>query len=205
VLPSLNNNGGAQMKIKSARIGLAMAQIVSAVVLAACASATAVPVSYDSSVSGFRIYDVKPILVVNGQNSSIELIPNYNKAYAVQFSAFLAKQDFTLDVERGMLKKLDSKQDSTAAIVLLQDLLKQVAPALTGKAMSGTVEGGTENRFQVFEFVFADDGNLVELRPLIAPRDLLNVRTTRLAGGTTVTRVVPQAGSSGTIPALGDK
>lgn len=191
------------MKIGSTRVAQVAVQILAAFALAACASATAVPVSYDSSVQGFRIYDVKPILIVNGQNTSIELIPNYNKAYAVQFSAFLAKQDFTLDVERGMLKKLDSKQDSTAAIVLLQDLLKQVAPALTGVAMSGKVEGGTENRFQVFEFVFADDGNLVGLRPLVAPRDLLNVRTTKLTGGTTTTKVAPQAGSSGTIPVPG--
>lgn len=40
--------------------------------------------------------------------------------------------------------------------------------------------GGIENRFKVFDFVFDDDGNLVQLRPLIlGPGELLAVKTAR--------------------------
>jgi hypothetical protein len=172
--------------------------------LGACASATAVPVDYNSSVPGFRVYDVKPILIVNGQAVSIELIPNYNKAYAMQFTAFLAKNDFTVEMERGFIRKLDGKLDSTKFIDVLTELAKQI-PALTGKAMSGTAEGGVQDRFQVYEFIFGDDGSLVGLRPLMNQRDLLHVRTTRLQGATTPAPVLPQPspGGSGNGPTPG--
>jgi hypothetical protein len=159
--------------------------------LGACARSTAIPVDYNSSVPGFRVYDVKPILIVNGQQTSIELIPNYNKAYAMQFTAFLAKNEFVVDVERGFIKKLQGTLDSTKFIELLQDVVKQL-PALTGKAMSGSAEGGVQDRFQVYEFVFADDGTLVGLKPLIDQRDLLRVRTSRPPSVSLSSQVVPQ-------------
>jgi len=167
--------------------------------LGACASVTAVPVDYNSSVPGVRVYDVKPILIVNGQQVAIELIPNYNKAYAMQFTAFLAKNEFTVDMERGFIRKLDGHLDSTKFIDLLQDIVKQI-PALTGKAMSGSAEGGVQDRFQVYEFIFGDDGTLVGLKPLIKQRDLLRVRTARFSGGTTLAPVVPQGGNEPPTP-----
>src|SRR5262245_18123363 len=158
--------------------------------LAACATATAIPVDYNSTVPGFRVYDVKPILIVNVQSVTGELIPNYNKAYAMQFTAFLAKNDFTVEIEKGFIKKLDGKLDSTKFIELLQDVVKNFPQV--AKAMSGTTDGGVQDRFQVYEFVFGDDGSLVGLRPLIDRRDLLNVRTTRLQISNTPAPVVPQ-------------
>src|SRR6266849_5128356 len=142
------------------------ASIAACLCLAACAYATAVPVDYNSNKDGFRVYDVKPILIVNGAAISIELIPNYNKAYAVQFGAFLAKQDFTLDIQKGFITKLDSKQDATAIIPFIVDLVKNIAPGLP-KAMSGEAPGGIQDRFQVYEFVFDDNGSLIALRPLV--------------------------------------
>jgi len=163
--------------------------------LAACATATAIPVDYNSTVPGFRVYDVKPILIVNGQSVTVELIPNYNKAYAMQFTAFLAKNDFTVEIEKGFIKKLDGKLDSTKFIELLQDVVKNFPQV--AKAMSGTTDGGVQDRFQVYEFVFGDDGSLVGLRPLIDRRDLLNVRTTRLQISNTPAPVVPQPSPGG--------
>ena len=174
--------------------------------LAACAYATAVPVDYNSNKDGFRVYDVKPILIVNGQNISIELIPNYNKAYAVQFGAFLAKQDFTLDIQKGFITKLDSKQDSTAIIPLLQDIVKGLPLGGVPKAMSGEVQGGIQDRFQVSEFVFSDDGSLVGLKPLIDQSDLLRVKTQTLsfgAGPSQQTQVAPQTTPAGPRPSPG--
>ena len=174
--------------------------------LAACAYATAVPVDYNSNKDGFRVYDVKPILIVNGQNISIELIPNYNKAYAVQFGAFLAKQDFTLDIQKGFITKLDSKQDSTAIIPLLQDIVKGLPLGGVPKAMSGEVQGGIQDRFQVYEFVFSDDGSLVGLKPLIDQSDLLRVKTQTLsfgAGPSQQTQVAPQTTPAGPRPSPG--
>jgi|ERR1051326_5707793 hypothetical protein len=149
--------------------------------LGACAYATAIPVDYNSKKDGFRVYDMKPILIVNGQQIAVELIPNYNKAYAVQFGAFLAKQDFSMEIEKGFIKKLDSKQDSTAIIPLLQEIAKNALPGV-GKAMAGETKGGIANHFQVYEFVFSDSGSLIGLRPLLPGETgaLLRVPTTSL-------------------------
>jgi hypothetical protein len=171
-----------------------------AVVLSACAYSTAIPVHYSNTTTpGFRVYDLKPILIVNGQQITVDFIPNFNKAYAMQFGAFIAKNDFTVEMSKGYITKLDGKLDSTAIVPLLQELVKTLGPALTGKGMSGGAEGGVQDRFQVYEFVFDDDGNLVGLRPLINPRELLHVRTSRLTGGSNPTVVQqPSTGGGGT-------
>jgi len=176
--------------------------------LAACAYATAVPVDYNSNKDGFRVYDVKPILIVNGQQITVELVPNYNKAYAVQFGAFLAKQDFTLDIQKGFITKIDSKQDSTAIIPLLQDIVKSL-PLSGGKVMSGEVQGGVQDRFQVYDFVFSDDGSLIALRPLLDQSELLRVKTqstqglTFGAGQPQTNQVAPQTTPAGPKPSPG--
>src|SRR6266851_1161398 len=82
--------------------------------LGACAYATAVPVDYNSNKDGFRVYDVKPILIVTNAAITVQLIPNYNKAYAVQFGAFLARQEFGFEANMGFITKLTSVQDATA-------------------------------------------------------------------------------------------
>jgi hypothetical protein len=163
--------------------------------LGACAYATAIPVDYNSKKDGFRVYDLKPILVVNGEQISVEMIPNYNKAYAVQFGAFLAKQDLKLTLDRGAITSLDGTSDATAAVQLLQDIVKGVLPAATGKAMSGPIKGGLKDNFQVYEFVFADNGSLIGLRPLLDPLDkgrLIPIPTTSTAA--------PPAGGGGSAP-----
>ncbi len=169
-----------------------------ALVLSACAYSTAIPVDFSNTTTpGFRVYDIKQILIVNGQTITVDLIPNYNKAYAMQFGAFIAKNDYTVEMSRGYITKLDGKLDSTAIVPLLQDLVKTFGPALTGKGMSGGAEGGVQDRFQVYDFVFDDDGNLVGLRPLIDPRELVRVKTTRLTGASNATVVPQQTPSSG--------
>jgi hypothetical protein len=140
--------------------------IAAGLLLGACAYATAIPVDYNSNKDGFRVYDMKPILIVNNNLFSVEFIPNYNKAYAVQFGAFLAKQKLILKIEKGFITNIDSDQDATAVVALIQDLVKTQLPQ--GGGMSGvTQEGGIKDRFQVYDFVFDDFGNLIALRPLI--------------------------------------
>jgi hypothetical protein len=146
-----------------------------------CAYVTAVPAPPGSKVSGIRIYDVKPILIVNGQAADIRLVPNYNRAYALQFGAFLAKNDFQAKFDQGFVSEVHANMDSTEFIKFLSDLLKTIEPA---NALSGPADkqpnGGLENRFQVYDIVFDDDGNLHSLRPLIKKHELLDVETTKV-------------------------
>lgn len=171
--------------------------VVLAAGLAGCAYVTAVPVKPGSKVSGIRIYDVKPILVVNGAEAQIHIVPNYNRAYALQFGAFLAKNNFQAKMTNGVLSEVHADMDSTEFIKFLTELLKTV----DGQALSGegqrTANGGVQDRFQVFDFVFDQDGNLVSLRPLISQPDLLHVKTATLVRNVVEAPVVagqPEAG-----------
>ena len=140
--------------------------------LSNCAYVTAVPAPPGSNVEGIRIYDVKPILIVTETSTTVNLVPNYNRAYALKFGAFLAKSNTEFDWEGGFIKKITADQDSTAFVDLLKEAVKQFGPALTGAAHATHEGGGATSRFGVYDFVFDDEGNLTGLRPLLQERDL---------------------------------
>lgn len=152
-----------------------------AALLGGCAYVTAVPAPPGSSVSGIRIYDVKPLLIVNGENVTIELVPNYNRAYALQFGAFLAKNNFEASIANGQITNVKADMDSTEFIKVLTALIEKLPGP--GQGFSGpgakTPSGGIQDRFQIYEILFDNSGNLSELRPLVSQADLLHVKTTR--------------------------
>jgi hypothetical protein len=141
-------------------------------VLSNCAYVTAVPAPPGSNVEGIRIYDVKPILIVTETSTTVNLVPNYNRAYALKFGAFLAKNTTEFDWEGGFIKKINTDLDSTAFVDLLKEAVKDLAPALTGTAHATHEAGAATSRFGVYDFVFDDEGNLTGLRPLLRERDL---------------------------------
>ncbi len=129
-------------------------------VLGGCAYTVVYPIDANNrTAQGIRYYEVKPLLVVTKETADIKFVPNPDKAYAVQFGAFLAKNDFSIDLEGGMLKKLGSNQDTSAGVA---DLLKQAATkflpitALESKGAEAPVVA-------IYEFVFRD-GELVRLK-----------------------------------------
>lgn len=172
-----------------------VAALGAATIGAGCAYVTAVPVTPGSKVSGIRIYDVKPILIITGNTAKIEIIPNYNRAYALQFGAFLAKNHFQAAITNGIPTNLNANMDSTDFLKFLGELVKNFAPAMTASgAGAPTSAGGIQDRFQVFDIVFDDKGNLVGLRPLVIQSDLLKVKTSRVPIVLTPNPiVVPQA------------
>jgi hypothetical protein len=134
-----------------------------ALLLTGCAITTAIPVDpNDRFTWGFRVYDSKPLLLITKGAYKIVFIPNYSKAYAVRFDAFLAKNKSKVQVDNGVITgTIDVDVDSTAAIALLQDLAKQFAPP--GKPT--TVEDTTD-LVAIYDFVFDDNGHLQGLRKL---------------------------------------
>ncbi|HEY8334250.1 MAG TPA: hypothetical protein VIQ05_10710 [Tardiphaga sp.] len=148
--------------------------------LGGCAYVTAVPAPPDSNVQGIRFYEVKPILIVNDQEVKVEMIPNYNRAYALQFGAFLARHRMDIAFERGFVKAMVSDQDSTAVIELAKAIVNKLPDGL-GFSGPGT-ESGASGRFGVYEFVFSDNGDLLYLRPLIHRNDLISLPHVPSAG-----------------------
>lgn len=144
--------------------------------VAGCANVTAVPVKPGSPVAGIRIYDVKPLLVVSGDNVSLLMVPNYNRAYALKFSTFLAKHDFEATFQNGFLTNVISHQDTTAVALALVQLITEVAKSgpMKGKTFAETA-GGSGNRFGVYDIVFDRDGNIIGLQPLVSDRTLMKM------------------------------
>jgi hypothetical protein len=135
--------------------------------VASCAYTDVVPVHpEDKSTWGVRVYDVKPLLLVTPAETKIIFVPNYDRAYAVRFGAFLAKNDFKIMVENGALKQLDSNLDSTGIIELLKTVAEKALPALL-KTTGG--EAQSPPPVALFEFIFDGQGNIAEVRRLALP------------------------------------
>lgn len=166
----------------------------------ACAYVTAVPAPPGAPVEGVRIYDVKPLLVVTGNQVTVLLVPNYNRAYALRFGSFLAKHDFTVEMQNGMISKIASNQDTTTVAIAIVNMITKavetgnsIADAFSKKS-DASVPGG---RLQVFDIVFDDVGNIVSLRPLVADRQLLRTPATAAGGATMIPPALPNAGAGG--------
>jgi hypothetical protein len=156
-----------------------------------CAYVTAQPVKPGDRINGIRIYDVKPLLVVSGDNVTIQMVPNYNRAYALRFGAFLAKNHFQAAISNGLLTTVNANMDSTGIIELLKVLAEKIPEGFSGQAAPAT-PGGIKDRFQVYDIVFDDDGNLVGLRPLLTDPHLLRVKTASAQGFGGGGQAVPQ-------------
>ena len=171
-----------------------------------CAYVTAQPVRPGDRINGIRIYDVKPLLVVTGDSVSIQTVPNYNRAYALRFGAFLAKNDVDASISNGLLTKVTANMDSTEFIKVLTALIEKLPAPGTGFSGPAAPEtpGGIKDRFQVYDIVFDHDGNLVGLKPLLIEPHLLHVKTANAAqgfgGGGPAPVVVPQPGGGGGVP-----
>lgn len=160
---------------------------------AGCAYVTAQPVRPGDKINGIRVYDVKPLLVVTGENVTLQMVPNYNRAYALRFGAFLAKNHFQAAMTNGVLTSVNANLDSTDFIKVLTALIDKL-PGAESLAEPGAPKagGGIKDRFQVYEIVFDDDGNLVGLRPLLTTPNMLHVKTASAGGGGGGTVIVPQ-------------
>lgn len=203
---------GTTMGIRERLRAAAVLAAVLAGLGSGCAYVTAQPVKPGDRINGIRIYDVKPLLVVSGENVTIQIVPNYNRAYALRFGAFLAKNDCQAAMSNGLLTSVHANMDSTAFIELLKVLAQKIPEGFSGQGTPAT-PGGVTNRFQVYDIVFDDDGNLVGLRPLLIDPRWLNVTTAAArgfsgagGGGTVVVQqpgtpvVVQQPGTGGVTP-----
>ena len=158
------------------RVVFAAGALAAASISSGCAYVTAQPVKPGDKINGIRIYDVKPLLVVTGETVTVAIVPNYNRAYALRFGAFLAKNQFKANMTNGVLSSVDANMDTTAIIDLIKALVDKIPVGFSGQGAAAAT-GGIKDRFQVYDIVFDDDGNLVGLRPLLIEQNLLKVKT----------------------------
>jgi hypothetical protein len=133
-----------------------------------CAYVTSVPVTAENAdVEGIIHYETMPVLVVAGGQANIRYIPDRNKKRALQFGAFLAKNDLELSLrDNGTLATLKGGLDGTAVVDGLFEIANKITEARlpVAPAASGTVDGAGDVR--IFTFEFSNDGRLLGLREL---------------------------------------
>jgi hypothetical protein len=96
--------------------------------------------------NGVRIYPPKTYFFVSSKDNvtNIVTLPDYANAYDVNPLTLIAKQEFSLELNDGMLSKYSTKQDTTSLIELIKaaaDVAKETtAPAgkLATQSLAGT-------------------------------------------------------------------
>ncbi len=143
-----------------------------------CAYTYAVPVR-DGHGTGFVYPVCYPFLVVNGAKTDLLLVPNPRDQRAARFGAFLSKNNIEVKFATCGPETIKSDMDSTGVAIELFKTLQEAAKqgAFTSRAGGEPVGGEPGQNFQVFEFVFSDDGAFVGLKPLVRPQDFVRVHT----------------------------
>ena len=139
--------------------------------LTGCAYVTAQPLTgpNDTTTSGIRVHEVKPILVISNQTVEVKFIPNPDRGYAIKFGAFLAKNNVTLELENSVFKKITADMDSTRFVQFLETVGKAaIENAGPLAALGGPAEGDAPRSVWIYEFVFDGEGGIKELK-LLAP------------------------------------
>jgi hypothetical protein len=144
--------------------------VVCLLFLAGCAISNTVPVAFDDMTTrGIRVYDIKPLLFVYDNSSIIQFVPNYNRAYAVRFGAFLAKNNVNLKVDNGAITEFDSFLDSTDFINFLTTILPKLIPPAKGSSQPAPVN---DHLVGIYDFEFDESGSLIGLRSLYHDKPL---------------------------------
>lgn len=172
--------------------------LAAALLLSGCATFTAVPTANRPETKGLRVYSPKTLVIVNGSGVSSIVVPDCSKEYALQFSSFLAVNEVTVELENGMVSKVENKQDTTAVPIKLIDAVVEAAKAgkSLGTAFSTKADGGATDRFGVYELSCVD-GKLVSTQS-INETSLLQVKTSIPAG--VIPQPIPDAANEGSIP-----
>jgi hypothetical protein len=120
--------------------------LLSAAPLGGCATVSTSPAS-GPVPDGVRVFPPKVLLMVDAEydggrgRTSIVLVPDLGRAYDVRPVTVLAKNNFRIDVEDGILKSLESGQDTTAFLGLLKSAGETAAKAPGAGVTARDLEG----------------------------------------------------------------
>jgi hypothetical protein len=115
---------------------LPIAAAVLAVLFCGCAGLKTTKASLNQPPEGVRVYPPAVYLFVDKAKGSQYVVgPDYSRAYDVKPRAILAKQDFSLEFNDGVLTKFMADQDTTGPLALMQHAADLGAKA-AGSAVS---------------------------------------------------------------------
>jgi len=85
---------------------------------------------------GIRVYPQKIYLLVDKEKNISQLVslPDIKNAYDIKPWSILSKHEFTIKIEEAQIKQVDSNQDSSAALSILQKIV-ELAAKTAEKAM----------------------------------------------------------------------
>ncbi len=112
------------------------ALILLLLVVSGCAGICTYPARTGKS-QGIRVYAQKIYLLVGETESKFVSLPDAKNGYDIKPWSFLSKHDFNIKIEEAQVKELDSKQDSSAALSLLQKVVE-----VAGKVAEKAAEAG---------------------------------------------------------------
>jgi len=164
---------------------------VLATLASGCAYTTAVPVGYtDRTTEGVRVYDPQMLLVVTCENVQVTAVPDYQRGYALQAKAYLAKNEATFKTTEGLLGEVDTKLDTTGLLSLLQGL-GETALEQAGNlaALGASVSGSLKGMEGVWLLRVDDYGAVADLR------QLAKANCSPAAGGGAAAAPAPDAGA----------
>jgi hypothetical protein len=95
----------------------------------------------DAHVHGIRVYPPRVYLFVSASESKLVTLPDLERAYDIKPWAFFAKHDLKMELGDGVITKVETDQDSTAGLALIQKLAEMGAEAAKGAAHA--VEGAS--------------------------------------------------------------
>jgi hypothetical protein len=120
-----------------------------------CAGISTYP-ARPNEAHGIRLYPQKIYLLVDRQQNFSKLVslPDIKNAYDVKPWSVLSQHDFNIKIEEAQVKEVTSKQDSSAALALLQKIVELAAKAAEEAARAPTREPGEEGVRAIAEMKF---------------------------------------------------
>jgi len=114
-----------------------------------CAGVTTYP-ALPHEARGIRVYPQKIYLLVSKTESKFISLPDPKNGYDIKPWSFLSKHEFNIKIEEAQVKELDTKQDSSAALSLLQKVVevagKAAEKAAETAARAAVTADGPESR-----------------------------------------------------------
>jgi len=124
---------------------LCCALILTLLLVSGCAGISTYPAS-PHEARGIRVYPQKIYLLVSQNESKFISLPDPKNGYDIKPWSFLSKHDFNIKIEEAQVKELESKQDSSAALSLLQKVVEVAGKAAETGAGAAVMSAGPGSR-----------------------------------------------------------
>jgi hypothetical protein len=124
-----------------------------------CATIVTHKADLDAGPDGVRVYPPRLYLFIGDGKTTPVYFPDYKQAYDIKPLTILAKQEFTVELEDGKLKKVTANQDTTALQSLLAKAIEK-APAMMTKGAEAQTFPAIQGQFGLSPGIYRldDDG-----------------------------------------------